>query len=771
MRTNTSLNLSKTFLLLSFCLPAIWCHAQRKLTDSRTNSVYTYIYKASDDVMRKMYQNPDAAPDDKSLQNPVDSFKTNKWYDDSRLQPGNYLQVSAEKNKLHCSFIQKRTASMYVLSSTVKPTILVTDLSGNLVDHADIECNGKQVSSRENNGLYDLPGKKDAVIEIRYQGVDNFFTLKVNNGYMPPFSLKKWFRNKWARVKRLFHPNHYRPYRRNNADDPRFDGFMVFNKPKYKPHDTVRFKAYIYNVKTHQPLTLPSLLVKVSHHYDRDDDKLIGTVHSYRPGAYESYFVLTDSLDLDLDDNYNVNLEDPARLLNDKDADKDDKKHLSYLSGAFEYEEYELKSIKFSMRTDTDEHSPGTPLNVYLKAVDENGLPVPDGRVSLLVWTENVYKFDAKHNFIPDTLWQHEVKLDPIGETRVTLPDSIYPKADISYSVNADFYNSANEHQSDNKTIRYNLDTLVITPRLSGDSIKIAATRLGKPISLKTYVYGLNADDDTIFRKDVTLPYAFKLNPAVANYNADAAHTYGELDMTKESSGLSVNGWRKNDTLHVKIDNPKHLHFWYSIYEGNHMLTSGEADSLNDIRKTTFKGHMACIVHYLWGGAVHTERQNIYYHDKMLTINVNQPFSVFPGQRFTTTIDVKDDKGQPVEGADITAWGLTSKFPNYPSPTIPYFGKGYRLLQLPSQHLEAGEFKDTRDGILNWTRWSREMGLDTITYYNFTHPDSIYRISEALPNGDSTTQIAPFVVHNGDIVPVHILYIDEKPVYFSQTEQ
>jgi TonB-dependent SusC/RagA subfamily outer membrane receptor len=776
MRISTRVNLVKNQFIFLLCFCTTYCFGQKKLTDSRTGSVYTYIYKINDDALLKLYQHPDVYPDDKILQHPVDSIKTGKTYMDNKLQPGNYFKIYADQDLMQYSLVEKHTAYMHLLNDGKKQTILFTDREGNVIKNAMVRCNNRTITVYGHSGIYQLPsaGKKGEILQIDYQGVANFYKL---GSYSPKpviFS-GRWFQTSWYKVKDLFKKNNYKTYQNRQQQDLKYTGFMIFNKPKYKPNDTVRFKAYIFNTKTKNPLTLPTLLVKVSKNYNTNDDKQIATVNSYRTGAYEYSFVLTDSLDLELDENYKVNLEDPAKFMpaDKNDDDKDDegnKKHIIYFSGNFRYEEYELKSTKFTMRTDTNENSPGVPLNVYLKAIDENGLPVPDGRVSLTVRTGNVSYYKDKHLFIPDTLWQHDVQLDPLGETKVTLPDSIFPKANISYTIDADFYNSSNEHRSDEKYLDYNSDPLQIKNALSGDNLKFSALQLGKSVPLKVKISGIVAIGDTIFNKTVMLPYSIKLNPAIQQYEVETDNNDETFEMNRYESNLTVDGSRTSDSVFFKVNNSRDLHFWYSIYQGNKLLDNGEADSLNYKRHTDYKGNILCTVHYFWAGQSYSANKNLPLMDKLLNVRVSQPFSVFPGQEVTTGITITDNKGKPVSGADVTAWALTSKFENYNSPFVPYFGKTYpyQRFRAPLNHIQL---KDNWNAELNWARWGHEMGLDSIEYYKFTHIDTIYRASENLNKDDTTTQIAPFVVDKGRIIPVHVLYIDEKPVYFSQAEQ
>src|SRR5690606_28297995 len=104
--------------------------------------------------------------------------------------------------------------------------------------------------------------------------------------------------------------------------------------------------------------------------YQSGKQKKIATVQPYRAGGYEYSFVLADTLNLTLDKRYEI-------LLKEEAATPD--KSQTLITGNFRYEDYELKSINFSLRADKSEYKLGTPVTLYMKATDENGLDVPDG--------------------------------------------------------------------------------------------------------------------------------------------------------------------------------------------------------------------------------------------------------------------------------------------------------------------------------------------------------------------------------------------------------
>ncbi|WP_114940245.1 alpha-2-macroglobulin family protein [Mucilaginibacter endophyticus] len=761
------------FSFLSFCI--ITTFAQKRLTPSRQNSFYTYIYKVTADDVLKFYQHPDKKPDEQILRNPIDSFKTNtKW--DNSLPPGNYMQVAAKKNLLNYSLIENHSANLKLLDNRYDLRFILLDNEGKIINNASVQTNNRTIAYDAKAGLYIADAsKKGTILKVDYAGVTNYYDIKKQEkpSYYRynPYRGMSFFKATWNRFKNLFKKSDKPHYRPQPGHD--YEGFMVFNKAIYKPRDTVKFKAFILNKKSKKPVNAAQLLIRLRYRSD-EDGKIIGKVKSYRDGAYEYSFALTDSLDLSLDRDYTISLEDPSSekyKLDDYKGDDDEgflAKRIVYTTGEFKYEEYELKSITFSTRVDKEEHGPGNPATLYLKAVDENNLPVTDGRVNITLYTRNTGTHRQNYTFVPDQLWTHQLQLDAIGETKLIIPDSIFPKADVTYYINSEFLNSNNERQSADNNMSYRYSRFSVTAKLSGDTLVSEAFDNGKPIKTMATISTLNPRYDTLSKIRVMLPSKTIINPYADNYNIQTDSAYADLYLKNNDSGISLSGYRTADSLFVKVENPRHLHFWYSVFGGNRLIDAGQADNLFYTRAYNNQNIVNFQVHYIWVGESRTEATDIVYRDKLITINVRQPVSVYPGQQAKTDIVVTDAKGQPVANADLTAWSMTSKFTDYRTPYVPYLGKDF-IYRKQKAAFEANGVNIIGTLQLNWKRWSKEMGLDSIAYYQFTHPDKIYRVEE--DTKDSLTQVAPFVVKNGDVLPVHILYIDNRPVYFDQTRQ
>ncbi len=241
MRPYTLSELTKSLIVLLCCLLTSLCHAQKKLTNSRTNSVYTYIYKIDDKALDDYYQHSSTRIIYDQLKNPVDSFKTGRLYNDSKLLPGNYIELYADQNKMQYKLLERHTVFLQLLSTITQAQVLFTDRDGNVIhDGLTVKYNNKLLSPQA-GGDYTFRAKNNKIITVTYNGVTNFFGLGKNTYFKTV-----WLKREWWKIKHLFSPkrnNYIRPQQKDNN----YNGFLVFNKPKYKPHDTVRFKAYIFN--------------------------------------------------------------------------------------------------------------------------------------------------------------------------------------------------------------------------------------------------------------------------------------------------------------------------------------------------------------------------------------------------------------------------------------------------------------------------------------------------------------------------------------------
>lgn len=766
-----------TVLLLSlWSLSAI---AQHNLSGSRQSSSYTYIYRLSAPEARQLYQSGLNQLKEKYLHTRVDSFITDTGYEPV-LKPGNYLFVQVKGSRLEGALRTVDGLQIKLLNNNRDLTIVLHDKSGQLIRDVQVLAGNKKMPYDENMQVFRLNKKRKARnIQVYHQGIFHFFRLsnQQKNDFWGKLSYSFPLRYVVQPIKRLLkgtsHRSRYRNYfHGTTTHEKKFTGFMVFSKPKYKPGDTVKLKAWIAT-KTGRPVNRPLLLRLTDNHFNIDS--ILTTLKPYRPGGYEYSFVLKDSLDLTLDLEHLLTLEeldsrkyDLDEYEGDLDEDEYALKRAVLMRGKFYYEEYELGAVIFHARSDKKEHIRGSLVAVYCKATDENEMAVMDGRVELLVKPLNygIKNFYGPQVFLPDTLWHHTQPLESIGETKILIPDSILPAASFDYEITCTFLNSNNEQKVERLQLHFDNNRRQILFDQQQDSLRISLVEAGKSVPAKAMLYTFSGKEDTLQQLPVQLPLSIPIDP-YASYYAVKVDSLLKTFSPPTSGLVTCRSFRTRDSIIIQVANPRHLSFWYTIFAGEKIIKRGYGDSLLFADRVRTRKNYFVSLQYIYVNESKVDNYTIPYKEKVLNIQVSQPGQVYPGQQVKVDIAVTDAEGKPVADADITAYAYTKKFKGAGAPYIPYLGKVYKARKHYNQFWLPAPGADAFSIKLNWERWSREMELDSIEYYRFLHPAAIYSNTEAVNHG--VTQIAPFVVLKGELQPVHLLYIDEVPYFFSQT--
>lgn len=726
-------------LLLSILLfiTVSFTYAQTSLIKSRESGYKTYIYRLSDQECFLIASKSKAYINDSFFHTLVDSFYYDAKYK-GKLPYGNYLYVTPVKNQLVYSLETVQNVQLNFLNDLKNVQFTVTDLKGKEISDAVVEIGkGRVVKYDRQAHLYlAKSAPKQKVIKVSYQNVSNYFNFSDE-------------------------PNRYRPGRymmppANKREQPVYKGYMVFNKPMYKPLDTVKFKTYLVTAKG-EAIKNTELRVELCRNYEKSG-KLISVIKPYRDGGYNFDFVLADSLGLRLDNQYSVILKEFTG-----------KEWIQAYRGDFRYEDYELKSISFAARTDKEEYNPGSPVTVYLSAKDENGLAVPDGRVTVKAFSNNSSNYRNNTVFIPDSLWKTEIRLDPVGETKLVLPDRIFPKADLNFSLSFEFLNSNNERQTATKYLRYVYRSAKIKSSLKKDSLNFVYLLNGKPQSQKARLIRYFNPGEKADSAETELPLQIKLDPSVISYTIETKDGYKEnIELRSLYPSIEILSLHLKDSLQISVNNPQKIPFWYTVFSGDQVLWKGYSSSLDTVIRHSRNKTAHIRLNYLWAGQPFQNEVKAVYQPGQLYMKLKGPETVYPGQQVKMEIALTGADEKPVPFTDITAYAMTSKFKAIPNVNLPDFNKGYTLRK-QSPQIEKVDLKADGGIMINWAKWGKTLGLDTIAYYQFTHPAGLYTIAESAK--DSLTQVAPFVVKDGEIQAVHVVYIDEVPVFFSKTDQ
>ncbi|WP_285055064.1 alpha-2-macroglobulin family protein [Pedobacter ginsengisoli] len=736
--------------------------AQKKLTLARTSGYYTYIYKLSDQEAYSVAFGGTKIINDSFMHTSVDSFLTTGFPSRKKLPHGNYLYVRPNGNQLEYEVVPVANTYVHFTNNGKDFRCVITDSSGKQIRDAEVTIGkSKKVAFDKSSNFYVAPySSKQTVVTVKYQGISNYFMYNIAPEKRPKKKLS-FFRKMFA--KKPYYPERDKAREKQEKYRKRYKGYMVFSQPKYKPLDTVRFKAYLLNTKG-AALHHKKMRVKLAGAYANDGYKsiILDTIDAYHEGGYEYRFALSDSLKLRLDAAYSITLEEKIG------AD-----WIAAISNNFSYEDYELKSVNFSARLEKKGHKRGDPLVLFLKAVDENELAVPDGKVSIWLKTSYIDRYHSASVFVKDTLWTSTVVMDPVGETKVVIPDSIFPKADLNLNLDFRFSNSNNETRSQYLYLQHMEDNRSISWKFKNDSLHFDYQVAGKPVKQKATIYTVLSGNDQQSYTDsvmVELPAVIKRDPMAFNYDLKTADGYKQtVELNSIESNLAASAIHSKDSLRVSVSNPHHIPFWYTVFSGNNVMFQGYTTTLDTVLRHRANDAAHVLIHYLWAGQLHSRETSAAYFAKQLNVALLSPELVYPGQTVKMQVKVTDAEDRPVPATDVTAFAYTSKFGNQGSITLPDFNRPFfgRKLKprLPNKNLaeQSGQMQ------LNWNKWGRSLHLDTMEYYKFTQTRDLYKIEEKTVV--QAPVISPFVVKNGAIEPLHIVYIDGIPVYFSQAQQ
>lgn len=758
----------------------------QNLLSSRKSSHYTYVFKISDEEAKDIYASQKITLDAPFFHTLIDSFPTGETLT-KKLTTGHYLNTYSDKNHQKAEITTVQNLQVFILNNYRDLVIQLYDLEGNIISDAEVKVKNKKLHFDESIQAFILKKtNKKGLLSIHYQSHTGYYYLQrqYNNSafrrssnfimhktplqyaWKPvefvvhiPIDGVKSISDGWSqgtiRQTELFFVRQYQQivclFDKSycNQKPKYYEGYLVFNKPKFRPGDTVKFKSFIVN-KNGKPYKKPVEVRLVGPKVST----YLATINPYDPGGYTYQFHLHDSLNLRLDSEYTISLEDETNN--------------NVMNNSFYYQDYELGKNKLQLRVPHKNHYRNQNLEVFIEATDENELTLPDARVEILVQRKKVLDYWEDFIFIPDTLDYIERRLETTSETKIEINDSLFPAANFEYEIIVKLLTSDNELVTQKEWLTYYYLNESLEMSLEQDSIQVVYKKNGLSTSRDTEIYGVdNFGNETWITQGET-PFTFPLDSWYASYIAVSGDQKLTYTLSNQASLLQVLANRTKDSIKLEVYNPRNLYFNYHIYLRNKLLSSGYTNDLQIYESLASLENYQLSLQYIWGGMVKDENISIPVYEKALTISVNQPELVYPGQKTSIELFVTDFDGNPVEGVDITAYGLTKKF-TYQPPQLPYLGKRRPNRNwINTFYLHSDKLTKSNETPLDFEFWKSLAGIDSIEFYKFLYPrEHIYKTSFA--TNDSITQFAPFVFSNGIHIPIHVIYVDNKPVFFSWT--
>ena len=545
---------TRFIILCIFLLQHLFSFAQSNLSDSPRSSSEVHIYKISKDDLRKIHLKEDGFDEDM-----LNTFvsKYNVGDDIPSLPKGNYVLVKVIDNQLN--YTEHTVDNLYAkIVPSEKFVVCLYDSLGNIINDAEVRKGSSKLKYDRNTQTYSTNKAKDEdIIEIAHNGVYHYLEIE-DNQYHDNYNFLEstWSKIKWkcAKLKNgiryIFNPS-------EKPEKQKYTGFVVFNKPKYKPGETVKLKAYLseYNGKRYER----SIDLKLhENYYQSNIDTVLTKLVPYRPGMYSYEFKLTDELDLRLDKDYSISL-------------ITDKEKTGVVEGSFRYEEYELKGINFSLKSDKKEFAAGDSIKLNMKVTDENDMAVYDGKVEVLVTPEyfDLNKIKIMNPvFIPDTLWNHTIDLFGSSEKNLIIPDSIFPpNVDLKFKVRCTYLSTDNEKHVESLSLKKLNKKYTLDFSLDKGMLTIKELYLGESQQALAKIIISGENNEFLYNDSVMLPHTLAIPWNAGDVTVATKNTkdYYFSDDIAEGYQLGYKFYRNNDSIYLKVDNPANIPFWYTI--------------------------------------------------------------------------------------------------------------------------------------------------------------------------------------------------------------
>ena len=746
--------------------------------NTASQSPITAIYKITDEEAERIFKSPDLQTFDSFFHTLVDTFSTVRYQRNENLN-GHYLFIKAVNDELDVVLESFLTISAIPLNNRRDLTIQVIDSLGNIIENAAVFFGKKKLKyDKSIQAFRRKKTNKGGFLKVKANGETIFY--QVNDRDKISVFKKRYYRFRSTKIGRVvttpfrwggkvwyFFKNGIKGHWwnwdifRRRKKDKSHRGYIVLNQPKYQPGDTIKIKAYLTNHKG-KPLTR-DLQLKFYQYYNRPFSTV--TISPNSKGNYVHEFVLGDSLKLD--QSYGLDF-----------FYKKKKKTKRVMSHYFYYEDYQLGEVDYTFETTKKVYGSDEKIILLAEGKDKNGWTIPDGQIELVATVSRVNKYYEQEVIISDTLWKSTQALDTRGQTQLIFPKENLPATHIQINLEAKFSNSNGELDSKFETIVYDAKKKTkeeIKVTLEDEFIVAKYFVDGKEQTAKANLL-LEGDENNIDSEHkIKLPFKERVNPFVLDYDFEIGDVYEYISLEDDENkpNLSAFGKQTKDSIFVNFLNPRRLSITFQLRSKNNLITKDQTDKKTFQLALKSKNQKSVFLYYqyVWAGQSFEQKVPIHFYKNLLSIEVKQPPSVEPGQNVPFKVSVKTAKGQPAKNVNLAAGAINSQFNNLKNikePQVKYKPSKspfeFDTFQLEQKRAVRNKKKITE-------RWYDELQLDTSLYYQMLFPkQGVHMESFAIESKDTfyqdVAQFAPYLVKDGKMEPIYLIYCNRKLVYY-----
>jgi TonB-dependent SusC/RagA subfamily outer membrane receptor len=679
----------------------------------------------------------------------------------SSLPNGNYIFISVDNNFVVAEHQNVSNLYVYTVNNRKRVQLLIIDKNGNFIETAKVWVNDKPAPYNPSSKSYWVNQKdpEDARVKI-YTNSDTLYAeIWAEDELYRTVLAQRWnnFKNsKFIKILKWPVWKIGNVFRDKSPLSEGSQGMMVFNQPKYKKTDTVKLKAYLYDRK----LKMSRQKVDVFLSYDGRDSRqpiLIKNIAPTSPGSYQLTFPLSDTLPSNT--SYRVFFEN--------------RKGKMLINSYFKVEDYLLDDItEYNFRSNELTYYPGDTMHFYASAKDANGLSVLDANATLTLMVNNITRFYKDSIYVPDTLFIQNKKLEADGDTKFDFAPVNLKDASVNIIAKLQFKNSNNEVQEKELNISFASAKKELTADITNDTVTATYRENGAMVHAEGIVVGENQWNDTL---KISYPYKAKVNPMAESYSFYVVQN-GKITDSATAAPTSYSIYlepiNNGDTLGFNVNNPYAIPVTYSVFDGNKIIGSGQSNEQQvkwRLASANKNRIYRVLWQYRWAGEEERQEQNIGIHYKALNIDVKSNSTVFPGQKDTITINVKDYKDNAAENINLTAFAYNNQFARDIRVPQPLNLKKYTVRPSISRDTYEeynGPTAYSRFPIASYPEWQKKFGLDSMKYFQMLLPrngfvDMPTPITELLP------QVSIHAVQNGVWQPANMLYINRELVYYN----
>jgi hypothetical protein len=430
-------------------------------------------------------------------------------------------------------------------------------------------------------------------------------------------------------------------------------GYLINDKPVYRPGDTLRVKAFLTNpltglpFKRHVDFTINEYMQKFNY------TKKLKPVS---PGAFVLEWKIPDTLKIDrsfqMSFNYKV------------------RSNRFFKSSAFYLENYTLNANKYDAVMLKDEFYRGEDIVFRVSASDANRFPLQGTMIHYKLSLNNVQDFfgdtlmisGAKRLsfFEKDTVYPYESGMS------LKIPSAILPNMDATFSLEITL---TDPNTFEQKIMQLYCNRIMKKEKLllyqKSDSMFVRFLYNGRDTANSYQLISLS-NGDTLFKKQITTPYSFQLSPyntqvLIKNKETNVASAnvaFNRLDISK------VKGERSADSIRIAFSFPFDEAIHYRILKKDKVVQQGKTKKLDFKIADNTKDPYTLLFTSNINNTIENNFYRITYVPPLhkIKLKTNLPKQAFPGQTLLVNVQATDCYNKPLEKINIAAFAVNKQF-------------------------------------------------------------------------------------------------------------